>query len=386
MAQRRPATITALAIPAHEVEKEEKGVKARILTALLTVVLLPCVVVAQPSKMVRQPQNVILIVGDGMGVAQVYSSVVAQGDSSAFFRFPITGFSRTYSYNRYTTDSGAGGTALMTGYKVENQHIAFGPNGEWYKSFLSRAKAEKGMKAGFVVTSSVLDATPAATYAHASYRKAFDTISMHMAQCGFDVMIGGDRDHFLPANRKDGKAPLDTLRKAGYTLVFDTAALAKAKAAPLCALLTDGNPPAAPQRGDMLRRGVDYALRTLPNKRGFVLMVEGSQIDWAAHDNDTAHLAAEMVDFEEVLRQVLDFAAKDGNTLVVVTADHETGGLSLLNGSIAEGTNRMHFATGSHSGVMVPVFAYGPGAELFSGIQQNTDIARKIMRLLQIEP
>ena len=364
----------------QEAEEEKKGMKAIKLFLLMAVI--PWAAAAQPS----QPQNVILIVGDGMGVAQVYSSVVAQGDGSAFLRFPITGFSRTYSYNKYTTDSGAGGTALMTGHKVENKHIAFGPHGEWYPSFLTRAKEEKGMKAGFVVTSSVLDATPASTYAHASYRKEFDTISMQMARCGFDVMIGGDLDHFLPLNRKDGKAPLDTLRQKGYTLLFDTADLGGADKLPLCALLSDGDPKTEPARGDMLLRGVQTALRILPNTKGFVLMIEGSQIDWAGHNNDTAYLAAEMADFESVLHSVLDFAAKDGNTLVVVTADHETGGLSLLDGDIAKGTNtKMHFSTGSHSGVMVPVFAFGPGAERFSGIQQNTDIARKIMQLLEIE-
>ena len=331
------------------------------------------------------PQNVILIVGDGMGTAQVYSSIVAQGEGSAFLQFPVTGFSRTYSYNKYTTDSGAGGTALMTGHKVENYHIAFGPNREWYPSFLTKAKCKQGRKVGFVVTSSVLDATPAATYAHVSYRKQFDSISMQMAQCGFDVMIGGNRNPFLPANRKDGKAPLDTLRKAGYTLLYDTVALGRATKTPLCALLSDDDPYTEPKRGDMLLRGVKSALQLLPNEKGFVLMIEGSQIDWACHNNDSAYLAAEMADFETVLHYVLDFARKDGNTLVVVTADHETGGLSLLKGDIKKGTNEMHFATGNHSGVMVPVFAYGPGAELFTGIQQNTDIPRKIMTLLGIE-
>lgn len=358
------------------------GIQKVIRLFLLLLAVIPCVATAQPSR----PQNVILIVGDGMGVAQVYSSVVAQGEGSAFLRFPVTGFSRTYSYNSYTTDSGAGGTALMTGYKVENKHIAFGPHGEWYPSFFTLAKQQKGMRAGFVVTSSVLDATPASTYAHASYRKEFDTISMHMAQCGFDVMIGGDLDHFLPLNRKDGKAPLDTLRQKGYTLLFDTADLGGVNKLPLCALLSDGDPKTEPARGDMLGRGVACALRMLPGEKGFVLMIEGSQIDWAGHNNDTAYLAAEMADFETVLHQVLDFAAKDGNTLVVVTADHETGGLSLLDGDIAKGTNtKMHFSTGSHSGVMVPVFAYGPGADLFTGIQQNTDIPRKIMKLLGLE-
>lgn len=183
---------------------------------ILLLLVLPLMVTAQRVKrnpnapVVSQPRNVIFIVGDGMGTAQVYSSIVAQGTrGSAFLRFPYSGFSRTYSYNRYTTDSGAGGTALMTGHKVENRHIAKGPDGTDYNSFLVDAKRFFGKAAGFVVTCSVLDATPASTYAHVSDRKLFDSISLQMAQCPFEVMIGGDKNHFLPKNRKDGKAPLE---------------------------------------------------------------------------------------------------------------------------------------------------------------------------------
>ena len=112
-------------------------------------------------------------------------------------------------------------------------------------------------------------------------------------------------------------------------------------------------------------------------------MVEGSQIDWACHNNDSAYLTAEMADFEDMLHAVLDFAERDGNTLVIVTADHETGGLTLKSGDIAAGTSRPSWSTGSHTGVMVPVFAYGPGAEQFSVIQQNTDFYNKILNLLK---
>lgn len=348
------------------------------LRILLLLAVIPWVATAQPS----QPKNVIFIVGDGMGTAQVYSSIVAQGEGSAFLQFPVTGFSRTYSYDKYTTDSGAGGTALMTGHKVENKHIAFGPNREWYSSFLTKAKCKQGRKVGFVVTSSVLDATPASTYAHVSNRKHFDSISNQMAKCGFDVMIGGDKNHFLPANREDGLTPIVTMQEAGYQMIYDVKELDTARGPLLCGLLSEDNPAPAPQRGDMLLRGVKCALRNMENEKGFVLMIEGSQIDWACHDNDTVCLAAEMADFETVLHYVLDYARRDGNTLVVVTADHETGGLTLFKGDISKRSNQYHFATGNHSGVMVPVFAYGPGAEQFSGIQQNTAIARKIMKLL----
>lgn len=358
---------------------------------ILLLLLFPLLSFAQRGKSHSQQQpvqpqvrNIIFVVGDGMGVSQVYTSIVAQkSDNSVFLRFPYTGFSRTYSHNRYTTDSGAGGSALMTGNKIENYHISLGPDGTHYPSFLSNAKRFFGKAAGFVVTSSVLDATPASTYAHVTNRKLFDSISMQMAQCDFDVMIGGDLNHFKPKFRKDGLAPLDTLQSRGYAMAYNILDLMALDRPRICGLLYPDNPPKAMDRGRMLTLGTLKAIETLNrNTNGFVLMVEGSQIDWACHNNDSTYLLAELADFEDMLSAVLDFAKHDGHTLVVVTADHETGGLSLLGGSIADGQSNLSWSTGGHSGLMVPVFAYGPGAENFTGIMQNSDFYSKFISLL----
>ena len=355
---------------------------------ILLLIVLPLMLTAQPHVKKDQPsypRNVIFIVGDGMGTAQVYTSIIAQkGDNSAFLRFPYSGFSRTNSHNKYTTDSGAGGSALMTGHKIDNYHIAKGPDGTEYPSFLVTAKQRFGKAAGFVVTSSVLDATPAATYAHVTNRKLFDSISMQMALCPFEVMIGNDAYSFQTANRKDGKAPIDTLMARGYEMAYTIQDLMHLKSRKVCALLSGKDAPAATKRGRMLTLGTLKAIEVLnAYDNGFTLMVEGSQIDWACHNNDSAYLAAEMADFEDMLHAVLDFAERDGNTLVIVTADHETGGLTLKDGSVQQGVSRPSWSTGSHTGVMVPVFAYGPGAEQFTGIQQNTDFYQKILDLLK---
>lgn len=337
--------------------------------------------------MAQKPKNVIYVVGDGMGTAQVYSALVANKEKSSFLRFPICGFSRTYSLNKYTTDSGAGGTALMTGHKVENYHIAYGPKGEWYPSILAMAH-NSGKSTGFVVTVSSVDATPAATYAHVPNRNMKDTISMQMAQSTLDVMIGCDKARFETVNRKDGLAPLDTLQKRGYDVVFSIKDMKKSKNDHLCALLTANDEPGQPKtRGPILKEGVKKALEVMGrNKNGFVLMVEGSQIDWACHNNDYDYLMEEINEFDEVLGVILDYAQKDGNTLVVVTADHETGGLTLLNGNIDKAkTSEVKWTTGGHSGVMVPVFAFGPGAEQYGGIHQNVDIANITKSLLGIQ-
>ena len=347
---------------------------------LLSLLLLPLAATAQ-----QNPRNVIFVVGDGMGTAQVHASIVAQqSDNSAFLRFPITGFSRTHSNNKYTTDSGAGGSALMTGHKIDNYHISLSSDGTPYPSFLTKAK-QSGLAAGFVVTSTVVDATPASTYAHVPYRKMFDTISLQMVQSGFDVMIGGGKKYFLPENRKDGLHLLDSLGTRGYRLAFSPSQLDSIHEGPVCALISEGNPDSAPSRGSFLKSAVLKALEIVgKNNKGFVLMVEGSQIDWANHNNDSSYLEAELADFESVLQTLIDFVERDGNTLLVVTADHESGGLTLPSGKISHGANKMHFATGGHTGVMVPLFAMGPGAERFSGIHQNTDFYNIILSLLNL--
>ena len=335
-------------------------------------------------KEVQTPKNVILIVGDGMGVAQVYASVVAEkGDNSAFLRFPVSGFSRTYSLNKYRTDSSAGGTALTTGHKVENYHVNCAPDSSRHQTIFDDAVAA-GKSTGFVVVCDAMDATPAATYGHVPYRKMYDTLSLQLAQCAHSVMIGGGYKYFLPENRKDGLSPLDTLSTRGYTVVRSLDSVLAFGGDRLVGLLYDGDPLTEPERGDVLRPASMKAIEMLNrNPKGFTMLIEGSQIDWACHNNDSLYLRAELADFELMLHAVLDWAEKDGNTLVVVTADHETGGLTLPDGDIEEGINNFRFHWGNHTGCMVPVFAYGPGAERFSGIQQNTDIPRKIRELMK---
>ena len=345
---------------------------------VVTVLLCGC------TRKETAPKNVILIVGDGMGVAQVYASVVAaQGDNSAFLRFPVTGFSRTYSLNKYRTDSSAGGTALTTGQKVENYHVNWGPDSSRYQTIFDDAIAA-GKSTGFVVVSDALDATPAATYGHVPYRKMYDTLSLQMAQCQHSVMVGGGYKYFLPENRKDGMAPLDTLSRRGFSVVRTLDSLLRFDGDKVVGLLYDGDPLTEPDRGDVLRPASMKAIEMLSrNPKGFTMLIEGSQIDWACHDNDSAYMIAELKDFELMLHAVLDWAEKDGQTLVVVTADHETGGLTLPDGDIEHGVNVPRYHWGSHTGVMVPVFAFGPGAERFTGIQQNTDIPRKIRELMK---
>jgi alkaline phosphatase len=115
------------------------------------------------------------------------------------------------------------------------------------------------------------------------------------------------------------------------------------------------------------------------NKKGFFLMIEGSQIDWAGHTNSADTLIDETLDFDKTIGRVLDFAEKDGHTLVVITADHETGGVTIVDGDKKSRTVKLSFSTTDHTAVMVPVYAFGPGAEKFTGIYDNTELFYKIL-------
>lgn len=328
------------------------------------------------------PKNIIFMVGDGMGVAQVYTSIVEMKGKSNFERFPYIGFSKTYSYSDFTTDSGAGGSALFTGQKVNNKAISLSPEGKPLTTLLEKAQ-QHGLSTGFVVSTVVNCATPASTYAHVSNRNEFDSITLQLSQSKLDFFSGGGAMYFKPANRKDGLSPIDTLTKRGYDVVYTLEDMTKSDAEKIGALLTEGYPAKYPERGDILTKGVEKAIKHLSRKDdGFVLMIEGSQIDYGGHDTTLSVVINEVVEFDKVIGMVLDYAIEDGETLVIVTADHETGGLTLPGGNIKDGTMQAIFTTTNHTGVMVPIFAYGPGADKFMGIMENQDIYPKILQIM----
>lgn len=351
--------------------------KVKILLVVLSIGVMS--LNGQSSK----PKNIIFMVGDGMGVAQVYTSIVAMQGKSNFERFSYIGFSKTYSYSDYTTDSGAGGSALFTGTKVKNKSIAMTPDGKPLTTLLEKAQ-QNGLGTGFVVSTIVNCATPASTYAHVSNRNQFDSITLQLSQSSVDFFSGGGAGYFNKANRKDGLSPIDTLKNRGFDIVYTIEDMEKSEAKKIGALLTEWYPAKYPERGDILGKGVEKAIKHL-NKmdNGFVLMIEGSQIDYGGHDTSMAKVVNEVVEFDKVIGMVLDFAINDGETLVIVTADHETGGLTLPNGDIEQGISEAIFTTTSHTGVMVPLFAYGPGAENFVGIMENADIYPKIVQIMK---
>ncbi|MCM2302318.1 MAG: alkaline phosphatase [Flavobacteriaceae bacterium] len=330
----------------------------------------------------EKPTNVILMIGDGMGTAQIYAGKTANKGALFLDNFKKTGFVSTYSSEDYVTDSAAGGTAMACGVKTYNAAIGVDNNKKPVKSILEKV-AEKKLGTGLVSTSAITHATPAAFIAHQPHRNMYEEIAADFLKTNIDVFIGGGYDHFT--KRKDGRNLANELAQKGYSVIQDINQIKDFKVGKLAGLTAPEHNERVGLRKNMLETATQTALNLLSQKKnGFFLMVEGSQIDWGGHANDITYIVEEMLDFDKAIGVVLEFAAKHKNTLVIVTADHETGGLTLNKGDLIEGTLIAKFTTGSHTGVMVPIFAFGPGAEHFTGIIDNTDIPKKIEKLMNL--
>jgi alkaline phosphatase len=333
------------------------------------------------------PENIILLISDGMGVGHITAGKITRGKIN-LERFSVMGLVTTHSADRLITESAAAATALATGYKTNNRSISVSVDKEPLKTLFEYAK-EQRKSIGVVVTSSVTHATPAAFMAHAEDRRRHADIAEQIVNSDIDVLIGGGWSYFVPAanqgsNRKDQKNLLATLETRMPLILTDDKLSVHPDTQKLAALLAPGALPKASDRDYSLSRLIQIAIHILSkNQNGFVLMVEGSQIDWAAHNHDQQNLIAELIDFDGAVGAGLDFAQTNRRTLIVVTADHETGGLAVHDGSIK---NRQvvstAFTTTGHTAAMVPLFAHGPGSGRFSGIQDNARVGQALIELL----
>lgn len=330
----------------------------------------------------NEVKNVILFIGDGMGVAHVFAGITANHGNLNLEYLKYIGFSKTQSSNKYVTDSAAGATAIASGVKTYNGAIGVNADSVSVPTILEMAEA-KGLSTGLIATSSITHATPAAFIAHQKSRDSYESIAQDFLNTDVDVVIGGGWSHF--ADRMDGHSLLPILQKRGYTTIADAKQLTMNNGQKLFALLSEGHLPVASDRNDFLSHATQAALNRLSqNEKGFFLMIEGSQIDWGAHKNDTGRIIEEMLDFDRAIGTALEFAVKQGQTLIICTADHETGGMALESGNASTGQIVADYTTTGHTGVMVPVFSIGPGAVDFIGIYENTSLFDKMKALLKL--
>jgi alkaline phosphatase len=422
------------------------------------------------SNKTGEIKNVIFLIGDGMGVSYTSAYRYLQDNPNTpvaertEFDKHLVGNQMTYPEDpaENVTDSASAATAMSTGYKTFNAAIAVDNDGTELKTVLESAK-EKGKATGLVATSEITHATPASFGAHDMSRKNMNSLAddyydeMINGKHKVDVMLGGGISNFIRADRN----LTEEFKKDGYSYVTNKEDLLKDKNEQVLGLFAEGGMPKMIDRNNetpSLQDMTNSALTRLnKDKDGFFLMIEGSQVDWAGHDNDIVAAMSEMQDFEKAYKAAIEFAKKDKHTLVVATADHSTGGYSIgangvynwfgepikaakrtpdfmaneivTKGADAEKTlkqnidldltaeeinsvkkaveegkadkdkgilrvdnaieaifnKRTHtgWTTGGHTGEDVPVFAYGPGSEMFAGQKDNTDHAEIIFKILE---
>jgi alkaline phosphatase len=402
------------------------------------------------SNRVSSTGSVILFIGDGMGPVQVEAACEAYG-LSAFDRMAARGTVTTSSYRSSITDSAAAATALSTGTKTRNGVVGLGPDGRKLKTIIEAA-SEAGLRTGLITTENVTGATVAAFAAHVSSRRQELEIARQMAGARLDALLGGGRHAFMrrgSGRRKEGPDLLAQMRARGSHFVSTPQELESARLAPIVGLFAGGSLPCAldrlPGQGPTLAGMVRAALRVLSASRqtgrGFLLVAEEAHIDWACHGNDAAGCVAEVRELEQALREALDFAERRGGVTVIVTADHETGGMKIADhsrvhflASVRASANRMAALAGrnsaglrkvlaaqanvaslndeeasrvlqargrgiaigrlvsslggvswtstGHTETPVPIYASGPGAQQCARRMDNTEVARLVAQCL----
>ncbi|MFV0396632.1 MAG: alkaline phosphatase [Bacteroidales bacterium] len=348
-------------------------------------ILLILFVAVATAAMAKNPKNIIIMIGDGMGINQVQAAFTANGGTlNMTDRCPVIGYSKTNSANDYTTDSAAGGTAIAGGKKTNNGMIGVAPDGSLIPSILAVSK-KSGLSTGVVSTSSVTHATPASFVAHEQSRSDDENIAADFLDSDIDVFIGGGRKFF--ETRKDGRNISEELKQKGYQVVYTLEDARNVKPGKMGALVTAEHlAPIKDRDPNFLADASMAAINALKNnKKGFVLMIEGSQIDWGGHANDADYMIGETLDFDRAVGKVLDFAEADGNTLVVITADHETGGLAISKGDYEKKEITVKFTSKGHTASPVPIFAFGPGAEKVAGFRENTSFFNQFTNLLRLK-
>lgn len=335
--------------------------------------------------------NIILMIGDGMGVAQVSTAYFFGDTTPNFSRFPITGLHETSSTSHLITDSAAGATAFSTGSKTYKRAIGVNSDSLAVPTMLETLQL-KNYKTGLVSISSITHATPAAFYAHVKDRDMHEDIAHDLVKRKINFISGGGLKYFI--DRKDHKNLLNEFQSTNYHIDTVGTSTPSLKQNNLYLLAEDGLPNKDQNRGEYLPEATIKALKYFESQsEPFFLMIEGSYIDWGGHSKSEKMVINEVKDFDKSIGIALDFVEKHPNTLLIVTADHETGGVSLGKKMVKDPTTgkmkeipsqvQIDFNHDQHTATLVPVFAIGHGQELFSGIYPNSEIYHKIFKAIE---
>jgi len=344
-------------------------------TLILLITLCCFTVQSQNSK----KPNIIMMIGDGMGLSHISSGMYSNNNYTSLERSKYVGLIKTHSSNRLITDSAAAGTAMSSGIKTKNTVVGMDDNYKPVKNILEICK-DFGYSTGIVVTSTIVHATPASYYSKVKSRYQYEDISSQLAKSGINFFIGGGERYFN--DRADNRNLYTEMEDYYFATSLETY---KNSNSDKIGYLTSYDDPTEKHFGrePSLPDLVEATIKKLEDlDKPFFLLIEGSQIDWGSHDNDTEHMISEMIEFDNTIKTVFDFIDNDGNTLVVITADHETGGTAITGGNLSKSKVKNEYVSGSHTATMVPVFSSGYKAHNFKGIYDNTKIFNKLFEIV----
>lgn len=320
-------------------------------------------------------ENIILMVGDGYGLSQISAAVLANRGKLTLTQLKSIGFLKTQSADDFTTDSAAAGTALATGEKTYNRSIGMNMSRLPIEN-LTELLNKHSYNTGFITTDNVTGATPSAFYAHQLDRDMETGIINDLLKSKLSLFIGGGSDKFL-----------NTFQDSNFTITNNLNDISLTKSNKVGYFFSEKNVPSINSgRGNILAEATELGIRYLNNqKKPFFLLVEGAQIDSFGHINDISGIITEAIDFDKAITEAIKFADAHENTLVIITADHETSGLSIPQGNLKDNVIEGDFSTYDHTGIMVPIFAYGPKSDVFSGVYENNEVFDKIKEVLNIK-
>lgn len=324
----------------------------------------------------KSVKNVILLIGDGNGLTQISSSVLANGGSLTLTQLKSIGFIKTQSSDDFTTDSAAAGTALATGAKTYNRSIGMAPNGQALVN-ITELLDQHQFVSGCITTDKIVGATPSSFYAHQKDRDDTDGIAKDLLKSKLSLFVGGGESGFDIADFQGNN----------FSILKDVGQLGASKKDKIGLFIAKNDVPSFLEgRGNILAQATKNGLQFLnAKKRPFFLMVEAAQIDSYGHRNEVGGIVTEGIDFDVAIAEAIKFADTSGNTLVVITADHETSGFTMPQGNMEMGMVEGDFTTDDHTGTMVPIFAYGPHSQEFQGVYENNEVFHKILKVLNIK-
>jgi alkaline phosphatase len=318
-------------------------------------------------------KQILLLIGDGNGLAQISSGIVANGGELTLTQLRTIGLVKTQAADDFTTDSASGATAMATGQKANNRALGLNASGDSIPN-LPYFLSQKGFKTGLVTNDELTGATPAAFFAHHPERDAAAAIAGYLPASALNLVIGGGGKHFKK----------EKLSQAGFTLVSDMQEVGEVKELRVAHFASEGGIPSMEAgRGNFLSQAFLQASSYLgKGKSPFFLMLEAAKIDSGGHSNSPSTIVTELLDFDRVLEEAIRYADTHPGTLVLVTADHETGGVSIPQGDLERREVELAFHSDDHTGILVPLFAYGARSRAFAGVYDNTEIFHRLLKVI----